>query len=119
MPTIIIHPEHVEALRYMLVDWDLDTACEEKDVDALRELIPLADQLGWKEGDPVPSELELPEARLERWLRLSWELGNSFMSEIYSNRGNGRELPDPEAHERQAKSLLGFHEYAQGQKGAS
>ncbi len=38
MATIIVHPEHVEGLHYVL-NAEFESACEEQDVDRLRDLI--------------------------------------------------------------------------------
>lgn len=123
MPTIIVHPEHVDGLRY-IVQVHLEHACEEVAVDKLRELLAVGDQLGWKGPQPwahEPAEVRLPAKLLEDFLTYAWEAGNEQLGDIYSHRANPARglLTDPERDEREARSMLAWHEHVQGQKVAS
>jgi len=106
MAASTIHPDHVEGLRYLL-DWEFETGCDERDRRLLRELMAFGDQLGWKEGDPVASEVQLPDAFLYRFAKLAWELGHDAMVTYHAAAEEGSL---DAASERRGRSLLAFAE---------
>ena len=63
-----------------------------------------------------------PEALLDTLVRYAWEIGNERMLDLYHCRANpGEALPEAYAAklEREARSMLAFHEHVQGQGVAS
>jgi len=118
MATITIHPGHVEGLRY-LVECEFESVCEASDVDRVRDVLALGDQLGWKQGEPAPSEVRLPETLLDKLVEYGWEAGNEGMAAVYCHRAHGTGLLDPESMEREARSMLVFAEHHRAQAVAS
>lgn len=113
MPTITIHPEHVEGLRYV-IRGQLERACESIDIDVLREIIPLGDHVGWKHDDPAPSEIELSAELLETLADEAWGFGNCVLADVHACREKSKENLQLD-RECEGRSLLAFHEHVEAQ----
>ncbi len=118
MATITVHPEHVEGLA-ALAEIEFTDACEAEDVDRARAVIAFGDLLDcWPGGTcslgSEPCEVELSGLLIRTLVERAWGCGNYRMSEVYASREVGESKP--EDYEREARSMLAFHEHMQGQK---
>lgn len=115
MARITVHPEYMEGLAE-LVEQEFRDACEAEDVNRARAVIAFGDLLDcWGGGTcslgVEPREVELSGLLLQTLAQRAWECGNYRMSEVYASRGVGESKP--EDYEREARSMLAFHEYMQ------
>lgn len=125
MPTITIHPEHVDGLRE-LARIEFTSACEALNVAQLRDLLDLEDQIGW-DGEEAstwdrPGDVRLADELLDKLVTEAWQVGYERLADIYGQRAQDKAWPSDARDaqlEHEARSMLAFHEHVQGQEVAS
>ena len=129
MAALTVHPEHVDGVR-ALIEMEFEGACEVGELAVelapLRELIAVCDDLGWDSGtwqpwrDAHAVDVPLSGELLDKLTAMAWREGTGRLADIREGcMSHIQPSSDVEQLEREARSMLAWHQYMQGQKVAS
>ncbi len=107
MATITVQPEHLEGFR-ALVAMEFESACEGQEVDRLRELIAVGDELGcWDHASHKPTwniGSEMSDELRDRLIGLAGQVAQERLGDFHFDRARGQ-IPN-ERLEREAHAML-------------